>query len=130
MASLGSALPIQTDEFERLWALAPPQKPTSIVCGHYFPRYTAAYGNDYTFSGQTAIAQDAPSAPGYEHYTHWMMNAGLNGILVNWYNAAQRDYIGPHSDDEINLCENTPIVSITFCSNDTHYRRFRLTCQA
>jgi hypothetical protein len=54
-----------------------------------------------------------------------MANQKLNGVLINWYDASDGDYIGPHSDDESTLEEGAPIVSITYCSNDEHYRRFR-----
>ena len=122
------AVPVTSDEFERLWRLSPPTKPTGVVCGRSvtFPRYTQAFGQDYGFSGQVSAAEVTTSAPGYELYSRWMTEAQLNGVLVNWYDAAHGDYIGPHSDDEKQLDGTAPIVSITFCSDDAHFRRFRL----
>lgn len=121
-------IPIDADEFERLWSLAPSQKSTGIVFGRSvtFPRRTAAFGRDYTFSGQTSVSLDLTDAPGYEHYADWMTDTGLNGVLVNWYDAFEGDYIGAHSDNEVQLVRGAPIVSITFASNDLHFRRFRL----
>lgn len=121
-------IPIDSKEFERLWSLAPSHKSTGVVFGRSvtFPRRTAAFGRDYTFSGQTSVSLDLARAPGYEHYAAWMSDAALNGVLVNWYDASEGDYIGPHSDDEAQLVRGAPIVSITFASNDLHFRRFRL----
>ena len=45
---------------------------------------------------------------------------------MNWYDAAQKDYIGAHSDDERQLFFGAPIVSITWTSSPTHFRRFRI----
>lgn len=121
-------LPVSPEEFEHLWSLAPPEKAAGIVYGKKvtFPRRTAAFGRDYTFSGQTTVALDADQAPGYAHYATWMTNANLNGVLINWYDAADGDYIGSHSDNEAQLCTDAPIVSITWTSTDNHFRRFRL----
>lgn len=121
-------LPISFEEFEHIWSLAPAAKPTGVVYGREveFPRRTAAFGRDYTFSGQTTAALESDQAPGYNHYATWMTNANLNGVLVNWYDAADGDYIGLHSDDEKQLCTGAPIVSITWTSTDNHFRRFRL----
>jgi alkylated DNA repair dioxygenase AlkB len=122
------ALPILSDEFDRLWKLSPFQKPTGMIFGKpvTFPRFTKACGRDYSFSGQVNEAEPTTSAPGIEHYLSWMIDANLNGVLVNWYDAVHGDYIGPHSDDEKQLDVDAPIVSITFCSDNVHFRRFRL----
>lgn len=121
-------LKISFEEFDALWSLAPPERPTGVIFNKpvTFPRYTAAFGRDYTFAGQTAESLSIDKAPGYTHYAKWMSDANLNGVLVNWYDASDGDYIGLHSDDEKDLCENSPIISITWTSTNTHFRRFRL----
>lgn len=94
-----------------------------------FPRRTEAYGCDYRFAGQTSKAATAASAPGHDGYKDLMADKDLNGVLVNWYDASDNDYIGPHCDNESQLTEGAPIVSITLCSDNDHYRRFRLKPQ-
>ena len=123
-----NCLPVTAEEFDELWAAAPVERATGVMFGKpvTFPRRTRAYGRDYTFAGQTSEAANVASAPGHEHYKDWMARSPkLNGVLVNWHDASGGDCIGPHSDDESTLEEGAPIVSITFCSNDEHYRRFR-----
>lgn len=124
----GRIAPLPKDEFEQLWAMAPTCKQTGVIYGKEveFPRRICAYGQDYAFSGQVSESKPLSEAPGYSYYADWMTDVNLNGVLVNWYDAANGDYIGPHSDDERSLVSGAPIMSITWTSRPDHFRRFRL----
>lgn len=123
----GNCHPVAAEEFEEMWAAAPEERATGVMFGKpvTFPRRTRAYGRDYTFAGQTSEAANVASAPARDRHEHWMHHQQLNGVLVNWHDASDGDCVGPHSDNESALEKGAPIVSITFCSNDEHYRRFR-----
>ena len=126
-AMAGECLPVTAEEFDQMWAAAPEEKATGVMFGKpvTFPRRTRAYGLDYTFAGQTSEAANVASAPGHDRYEYWMYHQQLTGVLVNWHDASDGDYIGPHSDNESTLEKGAPILSITFCSHEEHYRRFR-----
>ena len=96
-----------------------------------FPRRCKAYGQDYSFTGQVANA--APLAQSHALVQEVVSAANSvdelsqhNGLLLNYYDAAKGEYIGPHSDDEGDLVWGAPILSLSWCTRG-HYRRFRLT---
>ena len=125
-------LPADSDSFDAAWARRPSSKPIGVVMGRpvAFPRRTCAFGKDYTFAGQTAetLAERFPLSTSYTDKLSWVVDRmPPNGTLVNWYDAMDGDYIGPHSDDERSLIKNMPIFSISWCNPGTHFRRFRLT---
>lgn len=125
-------VPVSPEEFDDMWSMAPSERATGTVFGRRvtFPRRTAAYGRDYTFSGTTQAARPLDEAPGYRHVRQWLApspNRTANGILVNWYDAADGDRIGAHSDDERALQRGADIVCVTWASSAAHFRRFRLT---
>lgn len=122
-----------SDAFEEAWAIKPDQRPHGTIMGKSvaFPRYTQAYGHEYSFAGQTATSLPHEDMPPILQRYHASLFVGKcagmrNGTLVNFYDAQDNDYIGPHSDDERHLVKNAPIFSLTLCDSPTHYRRFRL----
>ena len=124
-------MPCPPSTFEDLWNEKPTQRPEGKIMGKpvQFPRFTQAYGMDYSFAGQTAVSKE--EVPPFVHQYHASLfsgeiSAAKNGTLVNWYDAEQGDYIGPHSDDERHLVKGAPIFSFTVCDSESHYRRFRL----
>lgn len=125
--------PADDDAFEEAWSVRPAERPQGSVMGRAvaFPRRTRAYGKDYSFAGQTAASSSLHTIPSlsrsYREKTRLVESAKLNGVLINWYDAKDGDYIGPHSDNEKDLAEEAPILSITWAKPDAHFRRFRLT---
>jgi|MDSZ01.1.fsa_nt_gb alkylated DNA repair dioxygenase AlkB len=124
--------PSDQTSFDELWKLRPDDPPYGTIMGRRvpFPRRTRAFGSDYAFSGQTADASPIEALPAlarsYRTKTSIIKLHKLNGVLLNWYDASEGDYIGPHADDEGQLIRGEPILSITWTSPATHFRRFRL----
>ena len=126
-------MPLSEEEFEEIWQTKPQERAKGFVMGKMlsFPRWTIVYGKPYTFSGERHEGEPLTNAPqkvqefiqhiSSKYYEH-------NSILLNFYEstAEKCDYIGKHSDDEKDLCPNSPIISLTWCNNNSHYRRFRL----
>ena len=97
-----------------------------------FPRRCQAFGQDYAFSGQ--LSEAVPLAHAHPLVRRVVISMqeqsdAHKGVLLNWYDAASKDYIGPHSDDEGALIPDAPIFSLSWCSPG-HFRRFRLTARA
>lgn len=120
-------------EFDAAWNSRPATSPIGSIMGKQvaFPRRSMAYGRDYSFAGQTAESLPFDSLPklcaDYRSRMPLIDAHSLNGSLLNWYDSETGDYIGPHSDNEAGLVVSAPIVSITWTSPPTHFRRFRLT---
>jgi alkylated DNA repair dioxygenase AlkB len=78
------------------------------------PRWQQAYGRDYQFSGTTSTALPIPDllAP-FLGCVRQAIDDRLNGLLLNWYDAARRHYIGAHRDSRQGLVVGTPIVTIS-----------------
>ncbi len=106
------------------WAERPPEVQYLQMFGRKtaIPRRQRAYGRDYRFSGQTSVASPPPS---------WLVPAltwarGLDerfdGMLVNWYDGALGESIGPHRDAEKGRVPGSAIVTISFGAS----RTFRL----
>jgi alkylated DNA repair dioxygenase AlkB len=112
--------------FELLWGLQPTQRPWIKMAGRpvQIPRNQQAYGADYAFSGQISRALQVPEVllP-YLDWSREVIDCRLNGLLVNWYDGATADYIGPHHDKTTALVKDTPIVTISCGAS----RTFRLT---
>ncbi|AKF08588.1 alpha-ketoglutarate-dependent dioxygenase AlkB [Sandaracinus amylolyticus] len=111
--------------FERLWALHPDAFHEIKMHGRLVktPRWQQAYGADYRYTGNVNRALPVP--PELEALHEWartMIDPRLNGLLLNWYDAAHEHYIGKHRDSTINMVEGTPIVTVSFGSE----RAFRL----
>jgi hypothetical protein len=96
--------------FAQLWALHPQHfhAITQPFTGRTIPlpRWQQAYGRDYRYSG--GVNRALPVAPLLEPYLAWArrrLDARLNGLLLNWYDAALGHYIGPHRDSIAGLIE-------------------------
>jgi alkylated DNA repair dioxygenase AlkB len=125
-------LPQELDRFgwlrlTELWDLHPTQfhKIRQPFTGKTIPlpRWQQAYGQDYAYTGTVNIA--LPVAPILEPFLFWVrdeFDARLNGLLLNWYDAEQRHYIGTHRDSIIGLVAGSPIVTISLGAT----RTFRL----
>ena len=103
------------DGFEALWALHPPGRQTIHVHGRAvkLPRWQQAYGMDYRFSGQTSRALPVPAL--LDPYLDWVrgLDPRHNSLLLNWYDAAERHYIGKHRDSDIDRVRDSDIVTVS-----------------
>jgi alkylated DNA repair dioxygenase AlkB len=104
--------------FEELWALHPERfhEITQPFTGKTIPlpRWQQAYGRDYRYTGSVNRALAIP--PILEPFLAWaraLFDRRLNGLLLNWYDAAQRHYIGPHRDSTVGLMVGAPIVTVS-----------------
>jgi alkylated DNA repair dioxygenase AlkB len=114
--ALPEALRVDEAGFEALWALHPEVFHTIHIHGRRVqtPRWQQAYGHDYRYTGNTNAA--LPVDPLMEPLLAWFqtaIDARLNGLLFNWYDGAQRHYIGAHRDSTIGLTPDTPIVTLS-----------------
>ena len=126
--------PLAPAELDEMWEAHPDERPVGIIMGRavQFPRYTQAFGRDYTYTGQVARARPFIDAPRtlqavLEALHSTPTLAGHNQALANWYATepgGKPDYMGPHSDDERELIPGAPIVSLSWCSAG-HQRRER-----
>ena len=122
-AFVTSRLPLVLDReahvrFDVLWELRPERfhEITQPFTGKSIPlpRWQQAYGHDYRYTGNVNRALPVP--PVLEPYLAWVRGAfdpRLNGLLLNWYDADKRHYIGPHRDSTTGLVEGTRIVTIS-----------------
>ncbi len=114
--ALPPTLRADTQRFEELWALHPAGRQTIHLHGRAvkLPRWQQAYGMDYRFSGQTsrALPVPAPLAP-YLEWARARLDARHNSLLLNWYDAAERHYIGRHRDSDIDRVAGSDIVTIS-----------------
>lgn len=112
----------QADTFEVLWRMHPDHHPTVRIMGRPvpIPRWQQAYGRNYAFSGGTSVAQ--PTPPAFAPFLAWArstIDARLNGLLVNWYDPAQRHYIGKHRDAADGLVPDAPILTLSLGAQRT-----------
>ena len=120
-----SALPEQLiPEFEKLWDQHPDSKGKVLIYGRYIetPRWHQSYLKAYNFSGQTLghnMIEPPTSVGKILDYIN-SNDQKYNQVLVNWYLNGHH-YIGPHSDDERQLTEGSPICSISLGAT----RKFR-----
>jgi alkylated DNA repair dioxygenase AlkB len=113
--------------FDALWKLHPSaylciRQPTTrrLIA---LPRWQQAYGQDYAYSGIVNRGVAVPSL--LLPFLAWAqrdVESRLNGLLLNWYDAELRHYIGAHRDSTIGLVVGAPIVTISLGAT----RTFRL----
>ena len=108
-----------------LWALHPAQYHVITMHGRPVatPRWQQAYGADYHYTGRVNRAE--PLAPALAPFLAWAreaLDARLNGVLCNWYDAVHAHYIGKHRDSTKGMIEGAPIVTISLGAT----RLFRL----
>ncbi len=111
--SLPESVPVN---FESLWDMHPQERHIVKIRGKEFrvPRYQQAYGKSYAYSGSVNVALPIQSElQVFLDYAQKEIHPALNGVLVNWYDAAENHYIGPHSDSIIGLQEGSPIITIS-----------------
>ena len=104
-------------DFEALWSAHPDRFHKVSIMGREtpVPRWSQAYGADYHYSGRTDRAEPVP--PLLEGLLAWArehIEPRLNGLLLNWYDAERKHYIGKHRDSIKGMVEDTPIVTISF----------------
>lgn len=115
-------------DWDALWAMRPDRPGILVMQGREvaMPRLQRAYGRDYSFSGQTSVAQPIP--PELQAVVDWADGLGIgafNQLLVNWYADGTR-YIGAHSDNTAPLVRDSPIVTISLGAT----RCFRIRTRA
>jgi alkylated DNA repair dioxygenase AlkB len=112
-------------DFQGLWVLHPPHSNEIFMHSRMvpIPRWQQAYGRDYQFSG--TVSQALPIPDVLAPFLTWVRDAidqRLNGLLLNWYEAARGHYIGAHRDSRQGLVVGSPIVTISIGDR----RAFRL----
>ncbi|KAL4421409.1 hypothetical protein ABPG75_010700 [Micractinium tetrahymenae] len=115
--------PLGTSLVDRLWVLRPPERGSVRIMGRtvQVPRWQQSYGRAYTFSGQTLGGGPVP--PELQPYLDWANSLPQYGgrfdeILLNWYENGQH-CIGKHHDDETQLIQGAPIISISLGAERT-----------
>lgn len=103
-------------DFERLWSLHPPEYHEILIHGRKIktPRWQQAYGGDYYYSGQFNRALPTPDT--LQPFLSWCrtnIDPRLSALLLNWYDARFKHYIGKHRDSPVGMIEGTPIVTIS-----------------
>lgn len=107
--------PLMTTEksFNEIWSLHPQEHHEIKIHGRLVntPRWQQAYGRDYHYTGRVNKALPVPSS--LEPLLRWgqkSISTHLNGMLLNWNDAALGHYIGPHRDSTRNVVTDSPIV--------------------
>ena len=126
LGRLPEELPQNTDFFEKLWNLHPPQFHEIRMHGRLLktPRWQQAYGRDYQYSGSRNNALPVPEL--LEPHWQWAretVDARLDGLLLNWYDGAHGHYIGRHRDSTSGLQPGAPILTLSFGERRTFRMR-------
>ncbi len=114
---LPAALRPDAAELEQLWRLHPDTFHEIKMHGRLVktPRWQQAYGADYRYTGNVNRALPVPALLAPLHaWARDTIDARLNGLLLNWYDAERAQYIGKHRDSTINMVAGAPIVTISF----------------
>jgi alkylated DNA repair dioxygenase AlkB len=103
--------------FESFWRLHPPEYHEIVMGGRKVmtPRWQQAFGADYRYSG--SINRALPVPPPLLPLLTWAraeIDARLDAILVNWYDAALGHYMGRHRDSTGGMVRGAPITTISF----------------
>jgi alkylated DNA repair dioxygenase AlkB len=114
---LPKKLCLSVSEFEELWEIHPPDRHQIRIAGCWIetPRWQQAYGRDYRYTGAVNHALPIPEI--LKPHLAWAqtgIDCRLNGLLVNWYDAGRKDYIGKHRDSIHDLVDGAPIVTLSF----------------
>ena len=111
--------------FESLWQLHPDEFHDITIHGRQVktPRWQQAFGADYYYTGTLNRALPIPDLMrGLYDWCRQAIHRELNAILLNWYDAEFRHYIGKHRDSTVNMLVGSPIVTISLGAT----RTFRL----
>lgn len=79
-------------------------------------RMVCSLGKSYPYSGQVTVGESFDYYPPLFDLMQRLNNelgTGFNSVLLNWYPKGKKVGIGKHSDDEKELVEQTPVVSIS-----------------
>lgn len=114
--AVGKAVVPSEDDLSAWWDLHPREFPELTMHGRVVkaPRWQQAYGKSYRFSGR--VNEALPIPPLVEPLLEWTrreVDTRLSGVLLNWYDAALKHYIGPHRDKTSDLVGGAPIVMIS-----------------
>ncbi len=109
--------------FEAIWNLKPTTRHTLRVYGKEVkqPRYTQGYLTDYYYSGALMKGIALPKELEELYSFAKRYDSRFNQILVNWYENGTH-YIAAHSDDEPQLVNESPVLSISYGAT----RKFRI----
>jgi alkylated DNA repair dioxygenase AlkB len=115
--TLPTALLFDERQFDDAWNMQPEVQDKIMMRGRLvkIPRKQQAYERDYRFAGRENEALPAP--PLIKPLLIWAqahLDGRLNGLLLNWYDAAHRHYIGAHRDKTFDIVPGSPIVTISF----------------
>jgi len=107
---------ISQKEFDEIWEMHPKEYHNIIILGKEVktPRWQQSYGKNYRYTGSRNNALPIPEK--LNHFLAWTkenIDDRLNGLLLNWYDGNENHYIGAHRDDTRDLCDNSPIVTIS-----------------
>jgi alkylated DNA repair dioxygenase AlkB len=110
------------EALDALWDLHPPDQPIVELQQKRMiaPRWHQAYGRDYSFAGFTSTALPVP--PILQPFLDWSastIDARINGILVNWYDAGHAHRIAQHKDSPISRIMGCPIATISMGASRT-----------
>lgn len=114
---LSDELEMDKELFEEIWDLHPEEYGQVKIMGKLIntPRWQVSYGKDYYYSGVLHKALPIEH-PYFKKLLDWVCgDSGENyqQMLINWYQN-ENHYIGPHSDDEKQLVNNSNIYSFSF----------------
>jgi len=92
---------LDKDGFDELWNEHPEEFHELIMLGKKVktPRWQQAYGQNYEYTGSKNNALPLDRIDG--KYLNWCqenIHAGLNGLLINWYEGKENHYIGKHRE--------------------------------
>jgi alkylated DNA repair dioxygenase AlkB len=125
VGELPAELRLDAAAFDRLWAIHPPDFHEIKMHGKLVktPRWQQAYGADYHYTGTTNRGLPIPDLLAAHHaWVRAQIDERMNGLLLNWYDAEHKQYIGKHRDSIANMVAGAPIVTISFGAE----RTFRL----
>ena len=127
---LKEKIKLDKESYLTIWETCPEERGQVKIMGKKIdvPRFQKAFGtNGYYFSGMVhkaeAIQNDFlleilkwVNQHALKH--EFVKNREATDILMNWYPNGD-SYIGPHSDNENQIVENSPIYSFSFGQNRT-----------
>ena len=107
---------LSRSEFSLFWNEHPEEFHTIVMHGKIVntPRWQQAYGRNYEYSGSKNNA--LPIKERHQKYINWcrsIIDDRINGLLINWYAADQKHYIGRHRDSTKGLHRGSSIVTIS-----------------
>ena len=110
--------------FDQLWSEHPEEYEEIEMWGKKYntPRWQKNYGKNYLYSGIEHKGDVIPIF--FRPFFEWSKNKNygdFNQMLVNWYENGHH-YIGWHSDNEKNIKNETPIMSITLGDSNRKFR--------